>query len=154
MKFRSDYVSNSSSSSFVLKGDEASLSLKMFLDDFSEFINDYEPMGETMRVCLRLVSRKNDWDYIDISEFIEKLNSETIAYEDVDSVDFSCDDYDSSSITMLNLLWKYFKKRGFNPDDSDSEKPFNKESCGNRTMIEKLFCIFGEDNKKKEEEKE
>jgi hypothetical protein len=44
--------------------------------------------------------------------------------EDIVELGFECDDWDNASMGNLAFLYKYFKKFGFEPDDSDSEHDF------------------------------
>lgn len=140
MKIRSDYVSNSSSASFVVNGFEPA---KAFYDDFGEFLNQYEVMGESMRVKVRISDAKDDWDYVDLLDFVREIDDGKRKWEDIEVIDFYCDDYDSTGCTYLRLLYAYFEKLGFNPNDDDSEMGFRDES-GSDNMMFKLMKRIGE----------
>lgn len=139
MKIRTDYVSNSSSCSFVVKGSD---SAKTFYDDFGEFLNEYEVMGESMRVKVMLSDANDDWDYVDLDAFVESVKSGDRKWEDVKLIDFDCDDYDTQGCTYLQLLYTYFEKLGFNPNDDDSEMSFRSEQ--ENSMMVKLMKRIGE----------
>lgn len=139
MKLRVDYVSNSSSASFVVNGYD---SAKAFYDDFGEFLNEYEVMGESMRVRVMLSDSNDDWDYVDLGVFVDSVKSGERKWEDVELIDFDCDDYDTQGCTYLQLLYTYFEKLGFKPNDDDSEMGFRSEPENN--MMVKLMKRIGE----------
>ena len=65
MKIRSDYVSNSSSSSFMIEknADEA---FKMFCDDFADFLLDnYMPSEITDHISINIKTKAalDSWNY-------------------------------------------------------------------------------------------
>ena len=121
MKIRTDYVSNSSSSSFIVRDSNA---VKMFYDDFKESMKEYEPMGETMSVIIQTKEHAKSYDDMYYDDFAKSIEDGSLKFEDVEYIYFDCDDWDATGMMYLNFLYKYFEKFGFHPDDSDSERDF------------------------------
>lgn len=134
MKIRTDYVSNSSSSSFIVRDSNA---VKMFYEDFKESMNEYEPMGETMCVRIKTKEHANSYDSMNYDDFVKSIEDGSLKFEDVEYIYFDCDDWDATGMMYLNFLYKYFEKFGFHPDDSDSERDFR--SRVNDTFLGKIL---------------
>ena len=151
MKIRSDYVSNSSSSSFIIKKD-ADKAAKMFLEDFGDCIyGAFDPLGVTMNMGVHTIDmsedRWMDWfgpekfcvDYIygpydgDTDTHADPKNP-----EDITAIGFECNDWDKESMSNLAFLFKYFNKYGFEPDDSKSEHNFRDQDTFLGRMLNKL----------------
>ena len=63
MKIRTDYVSNSSSSSFVITKDAANAA-KMFFEDFGSHLSNiccYEDLGESLNAGVLEKGHEDDW---------------------------------------------------------------------------------------------
>ena len=145
MKTRNDFVSNSSSCSFVIR-DNAAQAAKMFLEDFGGYLNSrWNIMGDSMNIGFKLASEPEDaWlTWQSPSQFVCSFSGgstedgiEGCDPSSIDELSFECDDYDSSSMSYLVLLHNYFSKFGFKPDASKSEKDF---LDGEDSFLNKIF---------------
>ena len=140
MKIRSDYVSNSSSSSFMIEknADEA---FKMFCDDFADFLLDnYMPSEITDHISINIKTKADldSWNYTSFEEFMESVKDGKMSFSDIANFGFTCDDWDSTGNMYLSFLMQYFKKFGFEPDTSESERDFTEVDSFLTRILNKL----------------
>lgn len=135
MKLRHDFVSNSSSASFIIGEKNSVAATKLFIDDFGIFLRDGNPMGD-LRVSATLKKGKRS-ESLDISELIEQLQTKPEKINDIVELYFDCDDYDVVGMTYINFLYRYFEKFGYNPDASDTERSLWMEE--NSTFLSTLI---------------
>lgn len=129
MKTRTDHVSNSSSCSFVVERD-AGAALKTLLSDFGDSIlSEFGTKASFLpRIGVRWRGWKESaeagaWYGSDLTQTREWIQTGRKSMSDVDSLLFECDDWETVQTMHLYLLWLYFSRLGFAPDDSSSENP-------------------------------
>ena len=159
MKTRSDFVSNSSSSSFVVKTNVQD-AVKMFLDDFGKSIIENGSygccsLGESFNVGFKKADDEGWFTWLAPYDFVMALskngNDSNVTYddgyedsrpdiklEDISELSFECDDYDNASMASLALLYKYFSVFGFSPDDSETEKDFKSTETFMTKIVDRL----------------
>ena len=140
MKIRSDYVSNSSSSSFMIKKN-ADSAFKMFCDDFADFLLDnYMPSEITDHISINIKTKADldSWNYTSFEEFMESVKDGKMSFSDIANFGFTCDDWDSTGNMYLSFLMQYFKKFGFEPDTSESERDFTEVDSFFTRILNKL----------------
>jgi hypothetical protein len=140
MKIRQDYVSNSSSASFVIK-DNAAEATKMFLADFGEYIADSFAcsclFGDELEVGYVVEGQNDNWPvYTTPDKFATALSGgredkefpddsvEAVEPNKIKELHFECDDWNKTGMLWICFLREYFEKFGFNTDTSDSERSF------------------------------
>lgn len=153
MKVRNDYVSNSSSASFVIR-EGVERAFTVFCEDFRSFLeeNGLESLGETFNIAIMLKD-SSDWDYYtgSIFDFLEEVESEklNVKLSDLEYIRFDCDDWDSNGLMSLGMLYAYFNKLGFKPDASDSERDFPQDVL-DKSFVVKIIDRFSKMNSNNE----
>lgn len=150
MKIRSDFVSNSSSSSFIVKGD-VKRAIKM-LDDLGEipypvdsnlsFMVTYKHR-DASEIYDKLLETKyelnsmNYWDedrkddpenieycYVNLYVLVEALKDNNPVLDKILNFSIVSSENDTMAMIVLNMLYKYFQKKGFEVDASETEVDF------------------------------
>lgn len=150
MKIRSDFVSNSSSSSFIVKGD-VKKAIKL-LDNLGEipypvdsnlsFMVTYKHK-DASEIYDKLLETKyelnsmNYWDedrkydpesieycYINLYDLVQAVNDKNPALDKILNFSIVTSENDTMAMIVLNMLYKYFQKKGFEVDASETEVDF------------------------------
>ena len=126
MKTRQDFVSNSSSCSFVVNNPKNFIKKIMDKLDIKDITASlYDSMFDNIEVGIPKNSNKDDWDYYDWSSFnsffIENAKND---FKNIKEISFMCDDYDTKAVMRLIMLYHAFKNLGFNVSCEDSERDF------------------------------
>lgn len=167
MKVRLDFVSNSSSSSFVLSGRNARRGLKLLkkvfdkceipfqvetnvnmhfyaknknVDKLWTALSDERPPRKAGEYTGRSDPDDVEWDYLDKSMSnwtLESLDDKTLRL--VESVSFYVGDGQDDGVLPLKMLYMFLERNGCAPDASDSEQSFLETNC-----MEKFFAALAE----------
>lgn len=146
MKIRSDYVSNSSSASFVVEGKDSAIK---FYEDFKDVI-DMGSMPKHPSAFVIIKSKDDEYfdDSKDFMDFVDDVNSGEASWDDVLKICFDSPDEDSDGIAYLSFLYVYFTRLGFNVNDEDSQRDFL-GSGANDEFLDRIVKKIGEANEGK-----
>lgn len=174
MKIRSDFVSNSSSSSFIVKDIRKAITLISELGDIpyeidgslnftiSYYHKDGKEISEKVmnQEYKKDIFDKNYWRYetqpdeieygweIDFYRLKELIDKNDPILDKIISLSIESRESDSMTTSILYMLYEYFKRIGLNPDDSYSEVNFRNDTISN--FVINLVNKFSEINGDKE----
>lgn len=138
MKTREDFVSNSSSCSFVIKkpvGCVRALAkkLKMTVDDIVADLNSSDSQSlADMSVYIFKDDDSFDSKSMRFYEFMRDYQDYQFGEQSI--VEFMCDDYEEDRKQMLRLLYNAFQKCGYEVDEEDSEHEFLYENENSKVI--------------------
>ena len=140
MKIRNDYVSNSSSSSFVIS-ENASNAFRKFIDEFGSYKGSMECLSDSW---VELTNRGT----FDLLDFIELVEQDATVCDYIREIVFQVDDINYAGMITLACLRTYFDNLGLITDGSDSERPFMYMLDENEFVIKVIRKAGGNENKK------
>lgn len=162
MKFRTDFVSNSSSCSFVIN--EPLKAVENLLKTFTKTQLDRSAAFSALRLIITIKNEKEQ----EFEQELKKYNTNYYAYSNNDhayhyssvhfsdlfsmvktnrnllqyiiSIDVMCDDFEQEYVEFLKVLYQYFEKCNIQVDDSESEIPFeNRSDALLAEMLKKIY---------------
>lgn len=146
MKIRSDYVSNSSSASFIVEGKDSAIK---FYEDFKDIIDSGSmPKNPSAFVIIKSTDDEYFDDSKDFMDFVDDVNSGEASWDDVLKICFDSPDEDSDGISYLGFLYMYFTRLGFKVNDDDSQRDFL-GSNANDEFLDRIVKKIGESNEGK-----
>ena len=109
MKTRTDFVSNSSSCSFVINAKRSVL--KELLDALDQEPSYYDNFTRDLYI-------EDSYDFT-LSQ-LENIPDELL--QKISSIYITCDDYEQDKVMYLSVLYMFLKNEGVDVDCSDSER--------------------------------
>lgn len=159
MKTRIDFVSNSSSCSFIIED------IKMFYDKMVELFGEDVDMFTTdffNGISMQIQVSSNDRNFLESLDGVDSSNiyswndacvASNVPFASIKAfvsllapkatIAFECDDYDQDAVTNLSILKKACDKLGIKVDSSSSERDlmFDTDDRRSLTVFAKLASI-------------
>lgn len=176
MKTRNDFVSNSSSSSFILRGEYAAKGIRLLKrivesceipwEVENEIVLHVHALNKNMPVLSKLLDDDNygecnssydygssnspderSWHSIEVSLSESGLSKLTDeALEKIDDIEFYLGDGNTLTL-VLKLLYIFFQKNGCCPDALDTEQDFMCPECKEDFMYALVFGLPADEKK-------
>lgn len=145
MKTRADFVSNSSSCSFVIRDVKGALAAIKTLGTDGFVPSELDDL--TLRIyakrsvlCDFIMSLDKPLEYDDFSQHLDDIDSYDFSLsmlesipdnllQKIDYVYLRCDDYEHEKVLYLSVLYMFLKNEKVDVDAIDSERPLMFQDC-------------------------